>query len=335
MLNHKRFGFTFGAILATTLAWATPGLAQDFTMKLAHYYPESHVQAGPVGDFVKAVEEKSEGRIKVQVYGAQSLVTGREALEALEGGVVEAALMAGNYQSGSIHEIEFFTYPFIFEDAEHFRRAVNADGGIFDMLVPLYEARNIKLVNYYHKGALHLFHRDRFLNTPEAYEGQRLRSLGPAISALLTALGANPLSVPVGEVEAAIERKVIDGLTTNCAAHLSRGWAEGLKYATYMDMSQGGEGLGINMDFYNSLPEDLQQVINDAADEMAEAEWTAMINDDEVACFDKWAAAGVEVHRLTEDERATIAAYMEPIMVDALAKDPGIQDVLDIAEATK
>lgn len=335
MLGNKRFGFTFGAILASAVTWASPGLAQEFTMKFAHYYPESHVQAGPVRDFVEEVEKNSDGRIKVQVFGAQSLVTGREALEALEGGVVEAALMAGNYQSGSIHEIEFFTYPFMFDDAEHFRRAVNTDGGILDMLVPLYEARNIKLINYYHKGALHLFHSEKFLNTPEAYEGQRLRSLGPAISALLSALGANPLSVPVGEVEAAIERGVIDGLTTNCAAHLSRGWAEGLKYATYMDMSQGGEGLGLNMDFYNKLPEDLQKVIQDAADKMAEEEWAAMINDDEVACFDKWAEAGVEVHRLTDEERAALTAYVEPIMADALAKDPGIQAVIDIAESTK
>lgn len=335
MLRHKRFSITVGAVLAASMAWATPGLAQDFTMKLAHYYPDSHVQAGPVRDFVTAVEKNSEGRIKVQVFGAQSLVTGQEALEALEGGVVEAALMAGNYQSGSIHEIEFFTYPFMFEDVQHFRRAIEVDGGIFDMLEPRYEERNIKLVNYYHKGALHLFHRSKFLNTPEAFQGQRLRSLGPAISALLTALGANPLSVPVGEVEAAIERGVVDGLTTNCAAHISRGWAEGLKYATYMDMSQGGEGLGINLDFYNSLPEDLQKVILDAAAVMEDEEWDAMVNDDEVACFDKWKEAGVNVHRLTDEERAALTAYVAPIMEEAVAKEPGIQAYIDIAEKTK
>lgn len=322
------------AVLAAGLGFSAQ--AQDYTMKLAHYYPDSHVQAGPLRDFVSAVEANSDGKIKFSVYGAQSLISGQEALEALEGGVVELAPMPGNYQSGSIKAVEYFTYPFMFKDAAHFKRAVQAEDGILDLLQPMYEARNIKLLNYYHKGALHLFHRDKFLNTPEAFEGQRLRSLGPAISTLLTAMGANPLSVPVGEVEAAIQRGVIDGLTTNCAAHLSRGWADaGLKAATYMDFSQGGEGLGINLDYWNSLPADVQQILQDAADEMAEAEWAAMMEDDDVACFAKWEAAGVKVHRLTGDERAAILAYVAPIMEEAVAADSAIQAVIDIAERTQ
>lgn len=334
MTNHCHRSLALGAALAVGLGFGAS--AQDHTMKLAHYYPDTHVQAGPLRDFVAAVEEASGGDIKFQVHGAQSLISGREALEALEGGVVQLAPMPGNYQSGSIKQIEYFTYPFMFTDAAHFKRAVNAEGGILDMLRPLYEARNIKLLNYYHKGALHLFHQDQFLNTPEAFEGQRLRSLGPAISAMLTAMGANALSVPVGEVEAAIQRGVIDGLTTNCAAHLSRGWAEsGLKAATFMDFSQGGEGLGINLDYWNSLPADVQQILQDAADEMAEAEWAAMMADDEVACFDKWEAAGVKVHRLTDDERAAFMTYVEPIMAEAVAADAGIQAVIDLAERTK
>jgi TRAP-type C4-dicarboxylate transport system substrate-binding protein len=333
-MRRRNFnGFLATAAAAMLLAGGAPAAAQEFSFKLAHHYPEAHIQAQPLAAFVQEVEANSGGRIAIQVYPAETLVTGREVLEAVEGGVVDMAPMPGNYQVGTIPALQYFTYPFMFTDAQHFRRAV--EGGITDLLVPEYEKHNIVLLNYYHKGALHIMHRSKFLNTPAAFEGERLRSLGPTISALMSSMGANPLSVPVGEVNAAIERGVIDGVTTNCAAHLSRGWSDGLKYVTFMDMSQGGEGLGMNADSFNSLPDDLQQVVRDAAAKMADAEWSGMIKADEETCFEKWAAAGVEVHRLTDDERNVFKEKMAPLFEEAVAETPGLKPYLDIAEATK
>jgi TRAP-type C4-dicarboxylate transport system substrate-binding protein len=323
------------ALMATTMAIGSfvPAVAQEFKMRLAHHYPDVHIQAAGVRLFVEEVEKNSGGRISVQVFPAQTLITGREALDSVEGGVVEAAPMPGNYQTGSIPELEYFTYPFMFDNAQHFRRAV--EGGIYDLLVPKYAERNIVLLNYYHKGALHLMDKTKFLNEPAAFEGERIRSLGAAISALLSSMGANPLSVPLGEVDAAIERNVIDAVTTNCAAHVSRGWAEHLKYVTFMDMSQGGEGLGMNADFFNSLPEDLQQVVRDAAKAMADREWSDVIEADETTCFDKWKEVGSQVHRLTDEEHAAMAKYAKPILAKAIEENPAITAYAEIADKTR
>lgn len=329
---------TFGtatALLAAAfgLGLATTATAQEFTMKLAHHYPDVHIQAAGIRTFVSEIEKNSNGRIKVTVYPAETLVTGREALEAVEGRVVDAAPMPTNYQTGNIPELEYFTYPFMFDSAQHFRRAV--DGGIREKLAGEYAKYNVQLVNFYHKGALHLMHKTGFLETPDKFAGQRLRSLGGTISQLLSSMGANPLSVALGEVDAAIERNVIDGITTNCAAHLSRGWYEGLRFVTFADMSQGGEGMGVNADFLASLPADLQKVVLDAAKTMEDQEWSDMINDDEVACMDKWKAAGVEVRILTAEERAAFQERMTPILAEAVKARPGLQSYLDIAAATR
>jgi TRAP-type C4-dicarboxylate transport system substrate-binding protein len=68
---------------------------------------------------------------------------------------------------------------------------------------------------------------------------------------------------------------------------------------------------------------------------MADAEWSGMIKADEETCFEKWAAAGVEVHRLTDDERNVFKEKMAPLFEDAVAETPGLKPYLDIAEATK
>lgn len=323
------------ALAGVALAAGTfgPAMAQEFKMRLSHHYPDVHIQAAGIRLFVDEVEKNSGGRIKVQVFPAETLVTGREALDAVEGGVVDAAPMPGNYQTGSIPQLEYFTYPFMFDNAEHFHRAVK--GGIFDLLVPEYAKHNIVLLNYYHKGALHLMDKTKFLNTPDAFKGERIRSLGAAISALLSSMGANPLSVPLGEVDAAIERNVIDAVTTNCAAHISRGWVEHLKFVTFADMSQGGEGLGINADFFNGLPDDLKKVVRDAAQSMEDLEWSSMIEDDEKSCFGKWEAAGAQVHRLTDEERAAFIGYAKPILDKAIAANPEIAAYAEIADKTR
>lgn len=324
-----------GAILTgtTLVSCLAPAAARDFTLKLAHHYPDVHIQAAGLKLFAEEVEAKSEGRIKVEVYPAETLVSGREALDAVENNVVQAAPMPGNYQTGIIPSLQYFTYPFMFDDASHFRRAV--EGGIKDLLVPEYAKHNIVLLNYYHKGALHLMDKGKFLTSEDAFSGERVRSLGPAISELLSALGANPLSVPLGEVDSAIERNVIDAVTTNCAAHTSRGWVEHLKFVTFADMSQGGEGLGINAGFYNGLPADLQEIVQQAAKDMEDLEWTSMIADDEEACFDKWEKAGAQVHKLTAEEKALFVSRSRPILDKAIADNPDIQPFADIADQTR
>jgi len=333
MRFHIKGALLSAAVFAVAMTTQGGAWAQEFTMRLAHTYPDTHIQAGPIRDFVKAVEEKSGGRIKVNVYPAETLVSGREMLDATESGVVEAGILAFANQTGDFPDLELFTYPFMFNDAEHFRRAV--DGGIRDLVVPLFAQRNVKLVNFYHKGAMHVMHKSKVLPTPADFSGQRLRSLGPTISRLFTAMKANPINLPIAEVDAAIERGMIDGLTTNCSAHLSRGWAEGLKFVTFLDMSQGGEGLGINTDFFDSLPEDLQKVVTDAAAAMEEQEWTAMINDDENSCMTKWKDAGVTVHQVTDEEKAEFRKLAMPIIEEAGAQKPAMKDYLAIAEKTR
>lgn len=316
-----------------SVAMASAAMAQEFTMKLAHHYPDVHIQAAGIRTFVSEIEKNSEGRIKVLVYPAETLITGREALEAVEGGVVDVATMPTNYQTGNIPQLEYYTYPFMFDSAQHFRRAMQ--GGIKEMLDVEYAKYNIQLLNFYHKGALHIMHKTAFFEKPEDFSGQRLRSLGGTISQLLSSMGANPLSVALGEVDAAIERNVIDGITTNCAAHISRGWSEHLKYVTFADMSQGGEGMGMNADFFASLPEDLQKVVLDAAAKMEDQEWSDMIEDDEVSCMKKWEDAGVKVHVLTSEQRSEFQKQMEPIFAEALKARPDLQPYVDIASKTR
>ena len=51
--------------------------------------------------------------------------------------------------------------------------------------------------------------------SPEDFKGKKIRSMGPAENALLSALGANPTTMAFGDVPPALQTGVIDGLLTS------------------------------------------------------------------------------------------------------------------------
>ncbi len=76
-------------------------------------------------------------------------------------------------------------------------------------------------------------------------------------------------------------------------------------------------------------------MVTDAAAEMEDAEWKAMISDDEEACLRKWKAAGVTVHQLTDAEKAAFQKLALPIIEKAAESKPAMKDYLAIAEKTR
>lgn len=91
------------------------------------------------------------------------------------------------------------------------------------------------------------------------FAGKRVRSFGFALPALLETLDAVPVSMGTPEAYEALERGVLD--CSPVGPTLARGWKydEVAKY--YIDIPLGaswGHLIAMNLDSYNSLPEDVQ-----------------------------------------------------------------------------
>lgn len=105
--------------------------------------------------------------------------------------------------------------------------------------------------------------KSRYL-TPADFKGNKIRSMGPAENAMLSALGANPTAMAFGDVPPALQTGVLDGLLTSVG-----GWNSVKEQAPYYTVA-GMNGIvgdyywfGISQRWWSKLSKEQQAVIKD------------------------------------------------------------------------
>ena len=318
---------------AAALFMASTAFAESVTLTLAHQYPATQ----PIGDgynlWAKRVEELSNGDIKVRVFPGSTLIGSDEFFTSVSSGSVSASNMIGGFQTGDIPELASITMPFLFNDYGHYKRAV--DGGLRELVAGWYEAKNIKLLSFFPKGNDQVFHKAKFLMTPEDFVGAQIRGVGGVSDDVLRALGANVVRLPTTEVTQGLQRGVVDGIVTNCVAHIGRSWYEQSPYASIVSLKNDIESLGLNLDVWNGLSEAQQKVVMDAAAEMEAFEWELMERVESKDCFADWAERKVNVQVTTPEQKEVLKAKVVSIYDDYKAKLPVLEEVLKIVEAAR
>ena len=321
--------------IAVGMATMTAGAvhAQDVKMTLAHPYPDTQ----PIGDgfnlWAARVNEISDGRIDVRVFPGGTLIGTTEMFSAVSTGSVQAGGMIAGLQVGDIPELAVFGLPFMFANDTEFRAA--SDAGLFEMAQAWYESKGIKLLNLFPHGSVEVFHTDKFILEPDDFKGVQIRGVGGPASAALVALGANEVRLPASEVTTAMQRGVADALITNCLAHIGRSWYEQTPYASVIGFANDAEGLGVNLEFWNGLSEEDQQVMMQAAGEMEDFEWDLMRDVGESRCINEWKELGVNVAVATPEQTETLKAALAPVFETYRSEIPALDEAQAIINSVR
>lgn len=321
----------------TILVWVmfvglnSQAFAAGDQLRLSHHYPATHMMGKGYALFAKLVKEKTNGQINVKIYPGGTLIDGHESFDGVKSGTVDASCMISNYQIGHIPELDSYGLPFLFDNHDHFRRTL--DNGLFKALSDLYAKNNIKLMNYFPKGAIHIYHKTKHLMKPEDFKGEDLRGLGGYVTLMIQQLGANAVTIgSPGEVTTALQRGMIHGITTNFSAHVGRGWWEYAPVVSYLNLAEAGEGLGINMDYWNKQSPETQKILMEAAREMNELEWRLIKEGDEEECFKQWKAKKCPVKVITPEQKAVMSKVLQPLYDKARKELPMAPLAIKLAE---
>ncbi|MFW5854104.1 MAG: TRAP transporter substrate-binding protein [Thermodesulfobacteriota bacterium] len=170
-------------------------------------------------------------------------------------------------------------------------------------------------------------------------KGLDLRASGGAAE-ILKAWGANQVGMPMSATPEALQKGVVEGLFSSLEVMKDLKFAEVCKYVTITDAVIYPFAVVMNLDRWNSLPEDVQKVMEDLGRE--QAEWTGAYMDDHVQAAMKWSkdTHDVNVIVLSQEEKAEWDALLRPItdqwIEDAKAKGiPSEAIVKDILELTR
>lgn len=236
-----------------------------YTLKYQHSYPPSLSFYNKIGaGFIERVEDWSEGRIKFQVFDVGAIASVSGMLDAVDTGIIDVSQSWGGFYVGDVPEADIETgLPLAWDEAFEVYDAYY-NRGLRQVIGEAYGSRfNVK-----HFPAIISMQYGIATAKPVSglkdLEGLKLRAVG-VYGQFAQALGASATVVPGAELYTALQLGTIDGLIYDAEAIIAQGLDSFLKAMVIKPNLNAGSGHWlINKDTWDSLPPDLQQVIEDA-----------------------------------------------------------------------
>ncbi len=280
---------------------ASADAGKKYEMVFAHASTEQTLIHALSVKFKEEVESKSGGRITIQIYPNMQLGADREAFEGVQIGNVTFTVQSTAPQVNFVKEAGVFDLPFLFPNKTVARKVL--DGKFKTEIASYYDAIGVRLLGFGDQGFRQLT-LNKLVKKPADLSGIKLRTMeNPNHMATWRALGANPTPVPFNEVYLALQQKMVDGQENPYEYIVTMKFYEQQKYVINTFHIFQAMGFVMNKGVYDSLPDDLKKVIDDAALVAIEYERNG-IDEKDATYIDTIKKAGLEVVDLSEAELA-------------------------------
>lgn len=334
----------WGSVLAVTLlAAALAGCSSDtketikgsntgdsasegpkYTFRLADTHPEGYPTV--VGDrkFAELVNDKSGGRIKVEVFPASQLGEEKAVIEQVQLGAIELTRVSTGALGGFNKEYEVFSLPYIFNSDEHLWKFLDSDKG--KALLDSLESSRMKGLAYYSSGARN-FYSSKPITSIADMKGLKVRVIQNKVNIdLMEALGANATPMAYGEVFGALQTGVIDAAENNYPSYDTSNHYQQAKNLILDQHQRVPEVLLVSKITWDKLSDADKKIISEAAQESVatqRAEWDRFEKQSE----EKIKAAGVTITEVKDFTpwREAVKPVIEKYRVD-------YNDILDAIE---
>jgi len=254
----------FKKILAAvvTLAFALPLTAQaaPIIIKFSHVVANETPKGQAANYFKKLAEERTKGRVKIEVYPNSQLFKDKEEMEALQMGSVQMlAPSLAKFAPLGLKEFELFDLPFIFDDYAELHKVTQ--GPIGAKLLKRLETKGLIGLAYWDNG-FKVMSANKPLKKPEDMRGQKMRiQSSKVLDSQMRSVGAIPQVLAFSEVYQALQTGVVDG-TENPPSNLyTQKMHEVQKYVTMTNHGYLGYAVLVNKKFWMGLPADIRAAL--------------------------------------------------------------------------
>jgi len=309
--------------------------AQDKTYVMKITVPT--INDGPhllAKNFAAAVERDSGGRIKGEVYPASQLGSIPRQIEGVQFGAIQVAVVPPEFFVGIDERFEVMAAPGLVNSIEHGQRLA-ADPAALKLMLGLGANKGL------HGAGMFIVQPDSLaskapIRSLADFKGKKIRIFASDFqSEALKRLGATPVAMTLADVLPALQQGAIDGAIAGITVFSAFHYQDAAKYVTEINQPSIFLMVEISKTWYDSLPPDLQKIIDrDAATE------TVAINPAALDFFNKaratWTASGGELISLSPAEQATLMQTIAGVGEDVSRPKPALHDAYEIvADAAK
>jgi TRAP-type C4-dicarboxylate transport system substrate-binding protein len=268
--------------------------------------------------FKDTVNKMSGGKIEIVFKGASDVIPTFDQPEALVKGVFDIWYGAPNYWAGIVKG-GYVTEMSPFEIPD------NGPGSDqFAFMNKLYEAHGVHYLGHMTgepDTGNHFLYTQKSISKIEDLKGMKIR-VPPLTRFFITAIGAEPVTLPPGDIYLALERGTVDGFTWPYFDGFTNfGWQEVSKFLVAHPLYRDGTAVIINLAKWKSLPDDAKQILNKAAADTQQ--WArGWVSAHQAGQLAKMKAAGMKVVELSPAEakrwedtsRAALWAHFKSVM---------------------
>ncbi|MGP6139877.1 MULTISPECIES: TRAP transporter substrate-binding protein [unclassified Jeotgalibaca] len=327
----KKITLMLTAFIATTLAGCglvsgkTNENQPEYVINYAHGAADvASLHQGAV-KFKELVEEGSDGRIKVQIYPNSQLGGDRELMEGVQFGDITVMNSNAAVQVNFVPGAAVFDLHFLFQDLEH-ARATNSDPEFVAKLSKEYEEAGFKFLGTADQG-FRIMTANEVITEPEQMAGKTIRVIENQFHiAAWSAIGASPTPMPFNELYTALQQGTVDTQETPIELIYSQKFYEQQDYFIMTNHLLQTIPWAMNLEFYNELPEDLQELVSESATEaISYSNEYLDANIEEMT--QEIVDYGIEIIELTPEQQQSFAEKAQSVygQIEA-AVDPGIYE---------
>lgn len=310
---RKRGNISVGLlIVGLCLLFASgPARSDEKTYKLryATFFPPMSGLASVGEQWCKEVEKRSNGKVKISFHPGGSLAPAPQSYEAAVRGITDISMTATQWTAGRFPLSELIHLPLGVKSAEQGTKMMNA---WYEKFKPK-EFDDVKVLYLYASGPSH-FMTIKPLPSINDLKGMKIRAAGDT-SKIVTAMGATPVSVPIGDAYEAYQRGICEGVLLS---------AETLKSFRWGDLLHGLQlngGIGavnalcvvMNKKKWDSLPPDIQKILDEVSKEWIEKTGKAWDDIDREA-IEYAESKGMKVVKISKEEVAITTEKVKPLL---------------------
>lgn len=195
-------------------AFVSGAFAQEIVLRAADNQPEDYPTTQGLYFIANYLNERSDGRIQMEVFPGGQLGDERSVIEQVQLGVIDITRTSTSPVGEFYSPIGVFSLPYIFRDEPHFWKVLQGSIGR-ELLDGLSEVDLVGLA-YYDSGSRNFYTTDTPVRSVADLEGLRIRTQqSQVVLDMMEALGAEPVPMAFEEVYSSLQTGVIGGAENN------------------------------------------------------------------------------------------------------------------------
>ena len=251
--------------------------------------------------FKPYVEEKSGGKITVEVYNNSILGADRQLFESLQMNTVQGSFGPLSVLASFAPDFSVVDAPFLFKDRKTAYAALDGDFGA--LLAKTLPQKGMRLLGYGENALRNISTSTRPVEKLEDMKGLKIRVMeAPVYINTMKALGANPTPMAFNELYTALQQKTVDGQDNGVVLTYTAKLYEVLKNYSFVEYCYAANAYVFSEEFLQTLPADLLKVVEDGV-RHALVNQRRLNAEMEESLIKEIEKSGVKVIRLSAEEK--------------------------------